>query len=67
MGKVFTSDPEIENGRVYLGTRLIYNYTPSEYEEPVSQYSVDQLTDQIRQDVLADDSNVGLHFPQCCK
>ena len=39
--KVFISDPKIEEWRVYVVTGLIHYYTPSDYEEPVSKYSVD--------------------------
>ena len=48
MGKVFVSNPKIENGKVYVVTKVIHNYTPSDYEEPVSQFSVDDLAGQIR-------------------
>ena len=37
LGKAFSSDPEIENEKVYALTKLIHDYNPSEYEEPVRQ------------------------------
>ena len=47
MGKLFSSDPGIENGKVYVVTNLIHDYTPSQYEETVSQYSANDLADPI--------------------
>ena len=62
LGNVFSSDPGIENRKLYAVAKLINNYIPSAYVEPVSQYLVDDLTDQIRQDKIADDNNA---FPRC--
>ena len=43
MGKVFASDPELENVKVYAVTRLIHNYTPSDYDELGSKYTEEEL------------------------
>ena len=64
MGKMFASDPELENVRVYTVTRLIYNYTPSDYDEPGSQYLDDQLCTQIIMDRIADNRDDSLRVPQ---
>ena len=50
MGKVFTSDPELDNTRFYTVTRLIHNYTSSDYDKPDNGYSDDQLCAQNYQD-----------------
>ena len=47
MGKVFQSDKTLEHVKVYAVTRLIHKYTPSDYEEPESQYSDIELHGQI--------------------
>ena len=47
MVKAFAIDPGLENRKGYAVTRLVHDYTPSAHEEPVSQYSVDQLTDLL--------------------
>ena len=58
MGKALSSDHEIQESRVYAVTRLIHNYTPSDYDEPGSEYSNDQLTAKINQDRIDDNRNV---------
>ena len=52
MGKIFTSDPEIEDRKLYAVTRLIHYHSTSYYVEPVSQHSVDQLAYQIMHDII---------------
>ena len=51
MGKVFTSDPELENMRVYTVKRLIQDYTPSDYDEPGSKFTEQKICAQIHQDI----------------
>ena len=63
MGKVFTSDPKLENRRYSAVTRLVHDYTPFDYDEPVNEYSDDQLTAQINQDRIYDNRNVSPRTP----
>ena len=64
MGKAFSSDPEIQDGRIYAVTRLIHNYTPSDCYEPSSKYSDDQLAAQIHEDKITDIRDVSPRIPQ---
>ena len=52
MGKVFSSEPELENLIVFAVKRLIYDYTPTHYDEPVSTYTKKVLNDQIQEDLV---------------
>ena len=43
MGKVFVSNPELDNVRVYAVTRLINDYAHSDYDEPGSKLTDNHL------------------------
>ena len=51
MGKIFACDSELENVKLYTVTRLIHDYTPSHYIEPVSKYTNRELDDIICEDI----------------
>ena len=51
MGKVFASNSELENIKVYTVTRLIHDYTPSRYVKPVSKYTDRDLAGLICEDM----------------
>ena len=64
MGKVFSCDSELENVKVYAVTRLIHNYTPSRYVEPVSKDTDIELTGIIREDITNYYKNHLIGIPQ---
>ena len=45
MGKVFASEPELDNLKVYAATRLIHDHTPSRYSEPDSKHIEKEIND----------------------
>ena len=57
MGKLFASDPDLENERVYVVTRLMHDYKPSQYVEPDSKYTEEESCAQISEDLKDEHSN----------
>ena len=51
MSKVFASDYELENVKVYVVTRMIHDYTPSHYVESTSKYTDKELAGLIYEDI----------------
>ena len=51
MGKVFASDSELKNVKVYAVIRMIHNYTTSHYVEPDSKHMDKELAGLICKDI----------------
>ena len=50
MGKVFASESELNNVKVFAVIRLIHNYTPSYYDKPASKCTKKELNNQIHEE-----------------
>ena len=64
MGKVFASDSELENVKVYAVTRLIHDYTPYHYVKPFSKYTDKELSGLIHEGITNYYKNKVIRIPQ---
>ena len=67
MDKAFASDAELENVKFYIVTRLVHDYTPSNYVKPGRKYIEQEVCVQIIQDTKDEHKNQTICVPNFFK
>ena len=64
MGKIFPSDPELENVKSYVVARLIHDYAPSVYVELDSKCTEQEMCVQIQEVIRDERKNQSIGIPK---
>ena len=67
MDKLFTSDPKLQNMKVYVVERLIHDDTHPDYEKLGSKHTEEELGVQISQNIIDERKNDSPGIPKCDK